>query len=132
MVQSLNAHEGLNTAWLIAGFAIDLLLIFLRDPSLFTRPQFWAEDGKVWYAQAYNQGWLHSLTQPLGGYLNTLQRLGAGAALLVPFRWAPLVMALEGPLLSGASGPDPSLGALPQLGASILPCALRGRVHRYS
>jgi hypothetical protein len=96
IVQRINAHDGLNTYWLIASFAIALVLVFLRDPSLFTHPQFWAEDGKVWYAQAYDQGWLYSLTQPLGGYLNTLQRLGAGAALLVHFRWAPLVMSLEG------------------------------------
>ena len=92
----LDAHQGLDTRWLIAAFAIALPLIFLRDPSLFTRPQFWAEDGKVWYAQAYNQGWLYALFQPLNGYLSILPRLGAGAALLVPFRWAPLMMALEG------------------------------------
>ena len=60
----LNAQVGLKPPWLIASFAIALLLIFLRDPSLFTRPQFWAEDGKVWFAQAYSQGWLYSLTQP--------------------------------------------------------------------
>jgi hypothetical protein len=95
VVKLLDAREGFNRYWLLASFLIALLLIFLRDPSLFTRPQFWAEDGKVWYTQAYD-GWLHSLTIPLGGYLNTLQRLGAGAALLVPFRWAPLVMSLEG------------------------------------
>jgi len=95
-IQRLDAREGLSTFWLIASFAVALVLIVLRDPSLFTHPQFWAEDGKVWFVQAYDGGWLHSLTQPLGGYLNTLQRLGAGAALLVPFRWAPLVMLLEG------------------------------------
>jgi len=88
--------DGLNRWQLLAAFLLASFLIFLRDPSLFLHPQFWAEDGKVWYAQAYQGGWLHSLTQPLGGYLNTLQRLGAGAALFVPFRWAPLVMALEG------------------------------------
>ncbi len=101
----LDARQGLHTRWLIAAFAIALPLIFLRDPSLFTRPQFWAEDGKVWYAQAYSQGWLYSLFQPLNGYLSILPRLGAGAALLVPFRWAPLVMALEGrsPVASSTS-----------------------------
>lgn len=105
IVQSLNAHEGLNTQWLIAVFAIALLLIFLRDPSLFTRPQFWAEDGKIWFAQAYNQGWLHSLTIPLSGYLCILPRLAAGAALFVPFRWAPLILSLEGILLQALPVP---------------------------
>ena len=95
-MRCLNAREGLGFYWLIASFATALLLIFLRDPSLFTRPQFWAEDGSFWYAQAYNGGWLHSLTIPDGGYLNTLQRLSAGLALVVPFRWAPLPMVLVG------------------------------------
>ena len=105
VIRRLNALEGLRTRWLIASFVFAALLIVLRDPSLFTKPQFWAEDGKVWYAQAYNEGWLYSLTQPLGGYLNTLQRLGAGAALLVPFRWAPLVMAFEGLLFQALPVP---------------------------
>jgi hypothetical protein len=105
IVQSLNARAGLGTPWLIASFAIALLLILLREPSLFTRPQFWAEDGKLWYAQAYNGGWLHSLTLPVSGYLCTLPRLAAGAALLVSFRWAPLVMALEGLLVQALPVP---------------------------
>jgi hypothetical protein len=88
--------EGINRRQLLAAFLLASFFIFLRDPSLFLHPQFWAEDGKVWYAQAYNGGWLHSLTLPLGGYLNTLQRLAAGLALLVPFRCAPLAMALVG------------------------------------
>lgn len=92
----LTQIDGLNRWQLLAVFLLASFFIFLRDPSLFTNPQFWAEDGKVWYAQAYNGGWLHSLTLPLGGYLNTLQRLSAGLALLVPLRWAPLVMALVG------------------------------------
>lgn len=58
--------------------------------------QFYAEDGAIWYADAYNFGWLHSLTLPDGGYFNTLQRLGGGVALLVPFQWAPLAMAFLG------------------------------------
>ena len=105
ILRALNQREGLPTRWLIASFVFTALLVVLRDPSLFTKPQFWAEDGKVWFAQAYNEGWLYSLTQPLGGYLNTLQRLGAGAALLVPFRWAPLVMAFEGLLLQALPVP---------------------------
>lgn len=92
----LDVQKGLTAGWLLVAFCVALLAIFSRNTSLFTHPQFWAEDGSYWFAQAYNGGWLHSLTQPLGGYLNTLQRIGAGLALLVPFRWAPLVMNLEG------------------------------------
>ncbi len=96
LLAPLSTRTGLAPLWLAAAFILSAALIVLRDPSLFTNPQFWAEDGKVWYAQAYNGGWLHSLTMPLGGYLNTLQRLAAGLALLVPFRWAPLPMGLVG------------------------------------
>lgn len=95
-VESIGLREGLSPAWLALSFLLALFLTFLRGPSLFTHPQFWAEDGSVWYAQAYNLGWIHSLGIPDGGYLNTLQRLAAGLALLVPFRWAPLPMALVG------------------------------------
>src|SRR4029077_12112899 len=91
--------------WLLASFVAAALLIVLRDPSLFTRPQFWAEDGKIWFAQAYNQGWLHSLTVPLSGYLCILPRLAAGVALFVPFRWAPLILSLEGLLLQALPVP---------------------------
>lgn len=101
----IDARDGLGYGWLALASFLALLAIVSRQPSLFTHPQFWAEDGKVWYAQAYNTGWLHSLTQPLGGYLNTLQRLGAGAALLVPFRWAPLVMSMEGLLMQALPVP---------------------------
>lgn len=103
--QELDHREGLNPLWLALGFGLAVLAIFSREPSLFTHPQFWAEDGSYWYAQAYNGGWLHSLTQPLGGYLNTLQRIGAGLALLVPFRLAPLVMNLEGLLMQALPVP---------------------------
>lgn len=94
--RQLRQLEGLPARWLFASFIIACVLTFLRGPSLFTHPQFWAEDGSRWYAQAYNLGWLHSLALPDGGYLNTLQRLGGGFALLVPFRWAPLPMAFVG------------------------------------
>lgn len=89
-------RSGLSGRWLLLSFAVALLAIFSRDTSLFTRAQFYAEDGKVWFAQAYNEGWLSPLAIPVGGYLNTLQRLIADLALLVPFRWAPLSMAIGG------------------------------------
>lgn len=98
-VLELNHEDGLGPAWLTICFLAALLLIILRSPSMFTHAQFWAEDGKLWYAQAYSGGWLHSLTLPDGGYLNTLQRLIAGISLLVPFHLAPLTMAICGLVL---------------------------------
>ena len=101
----IDRRAGLTAGWLLFAFILAVVAVFSRNPSLFLHPQFWAEDGAYWYAQAYNGGWLHSLVLPLGGYLNTLQRLGAGLALLVPFRWAPLAMNLEGLILQALPVP---------------------------
>ena len=64
----------------------------MRRPDALLHAQFYAEDGKAWFADAYNLGWLHALLVPYAGYLVTLQRLAAGPALLVPLRMAPLVL----------------------------------------
>ena len=89
-------RESLKLRWQWIAFAVALVAVVSRDASLFTHAQFYAEDGKFWFADAYNQGWWRPLAVPNGGYLNTLQRLIADMALLVPFRWAPLTMNLGG------------------------------------
>jgi hypothetical protein len=61
---------------------VGLLVIFLRTPSTFTNPQFWAEDGVVFFGGTYIDGW-RSLMAPAAGYLCTWQRLVALAA--IPF-----------------------------------------------
>ena len=48
------------------------LIIFLRSPPTVLHPELWAEDGKVWFQDAYNQGWLTPLFHPQVGYLQTL------------------------------------------------------------
>lgn len=95
----LASRSGLSLRWQILVCAVTLLALFSRCPFLFTHPQFYAEDGVAWYGQAYNLGWLHSLTLPEAGYLNTFQRLLAAPALLLPFRDAPLYMTLCGLLV---------------------------------
>jgi hypothetical protein len=101
----LRSCDGLAMKWLVASFVVALIAIFSRSPGMFTHAQFYAEDGAIWYADAYNFGWLHSLTLPDGGYFNTLQRLGGGLAQLVPFQQAPLVMALMGLVLQALPVP---------------------------
>ena len=80
--------------WLV--FFLAAIAVVSRRPDVVLHPQFYGEDGVIWYAQAYNLGWLHALSLPEGGYLNTLPRLAAALALLVPFHAAPLVMNLLG------------------------------------
>lgn len=68
-------------------------MVVWRRPDAVLNPQFFAEDGAVWFPDAYNLG-LHCLALPEAGYLHTLTRLVALLTLLFPFTAAPLVMNL--------------------------------------
>lgn len=70
----------------LAAFAV----IVSRRPSSLFNPQFWAEDGRNWYADAYNHGIFYSLTTPEAGYFQTFSRLTAIASQLLPLEFAPL------------------------------------------
>src|SRR5512138_574463 len=75
---------------LLAGTAI-VVSLFTRRPDALLHAQFWAEDGKYFYAYAYEYGCRSILFTQLGYFL-TLQRLVALVSLLVPLRIAPLIM----------------------------------------
>ncbi len=75
-------------------FCIAVLAVISRRPDALLHPQFFAEDGMFWYADAYNLGWLHALFISHTGYFQTLPRLSAALSLLVPLRWAPLALNL--------------------------------------
>ena len=74
--------------------AASFLIIFSRRPDAVTNPQFWAEDGRMWYAQAYNNGVIESLLTPEAGYFQTVSRLVAALAQIFPLAHAPLVFNL--------------------------------------
>jgi hypothetical protein len=88
--------KGIAPRWQVLLFLFMVLLVFSRRPSDLLHAQFYAEDGKRWFAQAYNDTWLRSLAIPDASYLQVLPRLFAGLALLFPFRDAPLIMNLSG------------------------------------
>ena len=94
--EALASCDGLSTGGQFVAFGLVIIALFCRSPRLLTHAQFYAEDGTIWFAQAYNNGWLRSLTFPQAGYLNSMPRLAAGLALLVPLTWAPLVMVIGG------------------------------------
>ena len=54
------------------------------------KPQFWAEDGTVFYQQAHEFGFLHSVLIPYSGYLHLFPRLIAGLSLFLPLSFVPL------------------------------------------
>lgn len=84
----------------------------MRRPDVVLNPQFWAEDGRIWFANAHNLGAWHSLFLPQNGYLQTVSRLVAAVATLLPMQHAPLVFNLAAiviqilpvMLLNGARG----------------------------
>ncbi len=78
---------------LVVVAAVLAAVIVARNPQAFLHAQFWAEDGWLWYPNAYDQG-LHSLLIPMTGYFQTLPRLVALASLAVPLAWGPTFFAL--------------------------------------
>ncbi len=102
---ALPGREGLSPGGQVAVFALVLLMLFSRCPSRITHPQFFAEDGLIFFAQAYNLGWSHTVLMPQVGYLYLVARLGAGLALLVPLAQAPLVTAVVAMLVQALPVP---------------------------
>lgn len=74
--------------------AIAFLLVFSRRPDAILNAQFWAEDGKVWYADAYNHGAIYSFFTPVAGYYQTISRLVAVFAQGFPLAFVPLIFNL--------------------------------------
>lgn len=75
-------------------FLLAFILIISRRPDAVLNPQFWAEDGTVFYAQAYNNGITNSLFSPYAGYLHAVPRLTAAFSMLFSLKSAPLVFNL--------------------------------------
>lgn len=73
---------------------VSFLIIFSRRPDAILNPQFWAEDGKVWFADAYNHGAIYSFFTPVAGYYQTISRLVAVFAQIFPLGYAPLIFNL--------------------------------------
>jgi hypothetical protein len=57
-------------------FAIAFVLLVLKSPDALTLPQFWAEDGAIFFEQQLYRSWPPLLT-PYAGYLHTAPRLVA-------------------------------------------------------
>jgi len=80
---------------LAAAFGCACIAAFLRRPDALLNPQFFAEDGTIWYVGAYDLGGFRALFVPSHrGYFHTAERLGAWLSVAVPFALAPLVMNL--------------------------------------
>ncbi len=87
-------QTGLSIGQHGAVFLLAYGVLISRRLDAILHPQFFAEDGHVWFADSYNRGWYAALFQAHTGYFQTLPRLGAALALLVPLAAAPLVLNL--------------------------------------
>lgn len=91
-MQQAEQQTNLRSWQHIAAFLVACAILISRRPEAIFHPQFFAEDGHVWYADAYNFGWWTPLFRTQDGYFQTLPRLAAALALLVPLALAPLVL----------------------------------------
>lgn len=67
-----------------------LLIAFFRKPDAFLNPQFWAEDGTIFFKYSYELGF-KSIFLPYAGYMHLIPWLIAYAASFFPFSVAPII-----------------------------------------
>lgn len=70
-----------------------VLVYWIKSYSTITNPQFWAEDGGVFFKQAWNGGF-QSIVEAQAGYFVIVIRLISWIATLFPIQHAPLICAL--------------------------------------
>lgn len=69
-------------------------IVVSRRPDALVHPQFYAEDGQAWYADAHNLPALQALFLPLAGYYQFFQRFVAFVLTPISLTMTPLVYAL--------------------------------------
>lgn len=85
-----NAPKRLTIFTIICTLAMVCVISIIRKPSNIILPQFWAEDGCVFFAQARVLGWM-SLLQPHTTYFVLYQRAIAYLATFFPVSWSPAI-----------------------------------------
>ncbi len=86
----------------VAGFAAASGAALLRQPGVPAIKTIWAEDGRIFYAQATTLSFWRTLTTLHNGYMQLFPRLAVQLARLVPVADASTVLALIGALSLGA------------------------------
>jgi hypothetical protein len=73
---------------LIIAFAC---LTAFRFPNVILHGRFWAEEGLVFYSNAWTLSWWEALLHPSAGYINVIPNIAGLLAYLVPIETAPYV-----------------------------------------
>lgn len=94
--RSSSPNEPQRSAWIakrgvlpILGLLIGGDIAVWRASSFIFPPQFWAEGGAVWFADAYNRGPWTTLFHPHAGYVDLFPRIVADLGLLLPLSLVP-------------------------------------------
>jgi hypothetical protein len=111
----------LAAAFAAAMFAV--FLLWLRAPDAFYAPQFWAEDGTLFWLGQYTEGW-HAFFTPYAGYLQTAPRLTAFLASFFDVARAPRLYATAAILLTAWASVTAALSVRPPLMSFLFGCAL--------
>ena len=83
-------------------FVISLLIMIARRPDIVADARLWAEDGAVWFADAYNFGPWGPLLTPHAGYLQLFPRLTFSVAAFLPLQAVPAFAVWVGLMLRAA------------------------------
>ncbi len=84
-----------KAVFILAFFVLALLITIARRVETVTEPQFYAEDGVLWYAEAYHaENAADPFLVPKQGYYQTISRVGAWLSLFTDIQYAPLIFNL--------------------------------------
>ena len=87
-------HPHLRTSWWIhwVALAVAVVVMLLRHPTLLTDPVFYAEEGTVYFENAWVRSPAWALVAPYGGYYVLVPNVATlWAAYCVPIEYAPWI-----------------------------------------
>lgn len=75
---------------LLIGVIVFVIALFLRRQDAFLNPQFWAEDGTVFFKQCYEHG-VQSIWMPYAGYYHCVPRIIAlASSFICNYKYTPI------------------------------------------
>lgn len=95
--------RSLSTLYALGAFALCLAAMIARRPDAVTLPQFWAEDGAIFYQPAFDGRNAEVFFTPWAGYLHIFPRLIAWGTSLAPPEWAPTLFNVAALLVASGS-----------------------------
>lgn len=105
----------LRTYWIgVATFIFALLAFISRRPDLWIAPQFWGEDGAIFFHAAATDGW-KSWWSPYAGYLHFIPRTIACLTIEIPWEFLPLIYVWAAGFIAAGITTRVAFSALPLL-----------------